>query len=195
VKLRRTLHDERTKRAHTRVGVSSRARSQPTEQKKARITPEDRPLDVRIFLAALAAGKAVADAAELAELSTHRIARWVAFCDFLPAIRKAQRKGRRSKGDRTGDVRIDALIELSAALDGRSEQRSADRYADGDPERLHEMRENGELQAVYDRGAIANLRRHGKHDLADHYERLMAGLPPPQPIHDVGEVLRSLGLA
>jgi hypothetical protein len=92
-------------------------------------------------------------------------------------------------------VRIDALIELSAALDGRSEQRSADRYADGDPARLHEMRENGELQAIYDREAIANLRRHGKHDLADHYERLMAGPPPPQPIYDLGEALRSLGLA
>ena len=28
--------------------------------------------------------------------------------------------------------------------------------------------------AIYDREAIAGLRRRGKHDLADHYERAMA---------------------
>jgi hypothetical protein len=191
----RRLNDERTKRAHTPIGVSSRARNQPTEQKKTRITPEDRPLDVRVFLAALAAGKGVPEAAELAALSMHRIARWVAFCDFLPAVRKAQRKGKRYNSDGVeGEVRIDALIELSAALDDRTEQRTADQHADGDRERLHEMRKSGELQAIHDREAIANLRWHGKHDLADHYERLMPEAPSPQPIDHVGEALRSLGL-
>jgi hypothetical protein len=192
--LARALHDERTKRAHTPVGVSSRARNQPTKQKKTRITPEDRPLDVRVFLAALAAGKGVPEAAGLAELSTHRIARWVAFCDFLPAIRKAQRKGKRYNSDGAGEARIDALIELSAALEDRTEQRAADQYADGDRERLLEMQKSGELQAIHDREAIANLRWHGKHDLADHYERLMAEAPLPPPIDYVGEALRSLGL-
>jgi len=47
---------------------------------------------------------------------------------------------------------------------------------------------------IYKREAIANLRRHGKHDLADHYERAWANAPPPQRIDYVGEALRSLGL-
>jgi hypothetical protein len=36
----------------------------------------------------------------------------------------------------------------------------------------------------------ANLRRHGKHDLADHYERALADAPPLQPIDNLGGTLR-----
>jgi hypothetical protein len=50
---------------------------------------------------------------------------------------------------------------------------------------------SGEMMAIYEREAIANLRRHGKHDLADRYERAMADAPP-RPIDYVGEALRSL---
>jgi hypothetical protein len=69
-----------------------------------------------------------------------------------------------------------------------------DRYADGDRERLHEMWMSGELNGIYLRDGIETLRRHGKHDLADHYERALANTPPPQPIDYVAEALRSLGL-
>lgn len=133
-------------------------------------------------------------AAKAAGLSARRIVRWVAFNGFFPAVEKARSKGRRTKHDRFGVDASKALIELNDALAERSEQQSADRYADGDRERLHEMRMSGELQAIYDREAIANLRRHGKHDLADHYEHLMADAPPLRPIDYVGEALRSLGL-
>jgi hypothetical protein len=53
---------------------------------------------------------------------------------------------------------------------------------------------SGELMAIYEREAIANLRRHGKDDLADYYERALADAPL-QPLDYVGEALRSLGLA
>ena len=46
--------------------------------------------------------------------------------------------------------------------------------------------------AIYEREAIANLRRCGKHDLADDYERALADAPL-QPMDYVGESLRSLG--
>jgi hypothetical protein len=145
-------------------------------------------------LAALAAGESVRAAAKMAELSEHRIARWVAFCDFLPAVRKAQRKAKRAKGNGLGAAQIDALLELRAAIAERSEQRTADRYAGGDRERLYEMRKSGELMEIYEREAIANLRRCGKHSLADHYERALAGAPPARPVDYVAEDLRSLGL-
>jgi hypothetical protein len=73
-------------------------------------------------------------------------------------------------------------------------QRSADRYAGGDRERLHEMWMSGELMAIYEREAIVVLRRHGKHDLADYYEHARADAPPPQPVDYVGDGLRSLDL-
>jgi hypothetical protein len=53
---------------------------------------------------------------------------------------------------------------------------------------------SGELMSIYEREAIANLRRCGKHDLADHYERALATAPPFQPTDYVGEALRTLGL-
>jgi hypothetical protein len=148
---------------------------------------------VRIFLAALAAGESVRGAAKIAELSERRIVRWVAFNDFFPAIKKAQNKGRRTKHDPFGVNASKALIELNDALADRSVQQSADRYAGGDRGRLYEMRMSGELQAIHDREAIANLRRHRKHDLADYYERALAAAPPLRPIDCVGEALRSLG--
>jgi hypothetical protein len=149
---------------------------------------------VRVFLAALATGASVRGAAKLAALTERRILRWVAFDGFLPEVEKAQRKGRRAKHDPFGVEASKALIELNDALEDRSVQQSVDRYAGGVPERPRKMRMTGELQAIHDREAIANLRRHGKHDLADHYERVLADAPASQPIDYVGEALRSLGL-
>jgi hypothetical protein len=71
------------------------------------------------------------------------------------------------------------MVELNIALQDRTLQQAADRYSDGDREQLHKMWMSGELMAIYDREAIASLRRHGKHDLADHYERAMAQAAPP----------------
>jgi hypothetical protein len=119
--------------------------------------------------------------------------RWVAFNGFLPAVQDAQRKGQTAKRDPLGQEAFCASIDLRIALQDRDLQRSADRYAGGDRDRLHEMWISGELMAIYERAAIANLRRCGKHDLADHYERALAAAPPPQPIDYVGEALRSLG--
>ena len=130
----------------------------------------------------------------MADLSERRIVRWVAFNGFFPAVEKARNKGRRTKHDPFGVNVSKALLELNDALADRSLQQSADRYAGGDRKRLHEMRMSGELQAIYDREAIANLRRHGKHDLADYYERALAAAPPIRQVDYVGEALRSLGL-
>jgi hypothetical protein len=80
------------------------------------------------------------------------------------------------------------------ALQDRDLQRSADRYAGGDRDRLNEMWMSGELMAIYEREAIASLRRCGKNDLADHYKRALAAARPPQPVDYVGEALRSRGL-
>jgi hypothetical protein len=91
-----------------------------------------------------------------------------------------------------GQGAYDAGAELALALQDRDLQRSADRYAGGDRELLHKMWMSGELMAIYKREAIANLRRHGKHDLADYHERALADAPL-QPIDYVGEALRSLG--
>jgi hypothetical protein len=85
------------------------------------------------------------------------------------------------------------MVELTIALQDRTSQRTADRYSGGDRERLHEMWISGELMAIYDREAIADLRRHGKHDLADRYERALANAPPFKPIDYVGEELRRAG--
>ena len=37
---------------------------------------------------------------------------------------------------------------------------------------------SGELTAIYEREMIANLRRCGKHGVADRYERALAAAPP-----------------
>jgi hypothetical protein len=113
--------------------------------------------------------------------------------DSVPPLLGAQRKGRLAKADPFSGKAVDAMVELAAALQDRTFQRAADRYADGDHERLHEMWMSGELTGIYLRDGIETLHRHGKHDLADHYERALANAPPPQPIDYVGEVLRSLG--
>ena len=63
----------------------------------------------------------------------------------------------------------------------------------GERERFDQMWMSGELMAIYEREAIANLRRCGKHDLDDHYERAMAAAGPPAPVDYVGEEMRSLG--
>ena len=129
----------------------------------------------------------------MASLSERRILRWVAFNGFLPAVRKAQRKGQFVKSDPFSQRAFDAGIDLTIALQDRDLQQSADRYAGGDRNLLHRMWMSGELMSIYYREAIASLRRHGKHDLADRYERAMAEAPPPQPIDRMGEELRSLG--
>ena len=194
-KLPHTLHDEHSKRAEGHAAVSAtRASRRPSRRLRTRITPDDRKLEVRIFLAALASGASVRAAAKLATLSERRILRWVAFNGFFPAVEKAQRRGQIAKADPFGKVAFDAGAELALAIQDRDLQRSADCYAGGDRERLHEMWMSGELMAIYEREAIANLRRHGKHDLADYYERAMADAPPPQPVDYVGDGLRSLGL-
>jgi hypothetical protein len=161
---------------------------------RTRITPDDRALDVRIFLAAVATGTSIRGAAKLAGLTERRILRWVAFNGFFPAVEEAQRKGQVVKDDPFGQAAYDAGAELTLALQDRDLQRSADRYAGGDRERLHEMWMSGELMAIYEREAIAVLRRHGKHDLADYYEHARADAPPPQPVDYVGDGLRSLDL-
>jgi len=149
---------------------------------------------VRIFLAALATGASVNGAAKVAGLSQRRIIRWAAFNGFLPAVQDAQRKGQTAKRDPLGKAAFDASIDLTIALRNRDLQRSADRYAGGDRDRLHEMWMSGELMAIYNREVIADLRRHGKDDLANHYERAIAEAPPPQPADYVGEALRGVGL-
>jgi hypothetical protein len=159
---------------------------------RTRITPDDRKLEVRIFLAALATGASVSGAAKLAGLSERRIVRWVAFNGFLPAVQDAQRRRRTARRDPLGKKAFNASIDLRIALQDRYLQRAADRYAGGDRDRLLEMWMSGELMAIYEREAIANLRRCGKHDLADHYERAMAAAGPPPPIDYVGEEMRSL---
>jgi hypothetical protein len=104
---------------------------------------------VRVFLAALATGKSVREAAKLATLTERQIERWVAFHNFLPAVRGAQRKGKLANEDPFGDGQLDALIELNAALADRSERQRADRYAGGDRERLHQMWISGELDRIW----------------------------------------------
>ena len=180
--------------AYCVIGGSTPGRRSLYAHLRTRITPDDRKLEVRIFLAALATGASVSGAAKVAGLLERRIVRWVAFNGFFAAVEEARSRGGRTKHDRFGVDASKALIELNDALADRSEQQSADRYADGDRERLHKMRMSGELQAIHDREAIANLRRHGKHDLADHYERLMADAQPLRPIDYVGEAVRSLSL-
>lgn len=94
---------------------------------RRRITPDDRKLEVRIFLAALATGASI----------------------------------------KVGAKAVDARVELNIALNNRSLQQAADRYA-GDRDRLHAMWMSGELMAIYDREEIASPRWLGKVDLADH---------------------------
>jgi hypothetical protein len=118
----------------------------------------------------------------------------VAFNGFLPAVQGAQRKGQTAKRDPLGKAAFDASIDLTIALQDRALQRAADRYAGGDRDRLHEMWTSGELMAIYEREAIASLRRYGKNDLADHYERALATARPFQSPDYVGEAMRSLGL-
>jgi hypothetical protein len=147
---------------------------------KTRITPEDRPLDVRIFLAAISAGRGVSAALDLSGLSERRVARWIAFCDFGTVVGKAKRKGRRARMDIDGSASLAGLCELNAALSDRLEQRVADRYAGGDREHLSRMRESGELDRIWVREAIDTLRSHGKHALADYHERRLASVLQPR---------------
>ncbi len=98
----------------------------------------------------------------------------MAFNGFLPAVKDAQRKGQTAKRDPLGKAAFDASIDLTIALQDRDLQRSADRYAGGDRDRLHEMWMGGELMAIYEREAIASLRRCGKNDLLT----TMSGLGP-----------------
>ncbi len=188
--------DEHTKRVRTpRRRVLTRARRQASRYSRTRITPDDRKLEVVIFLAALATGESINGAARLAGLSERRILRWVAFNGFLPVVQSAQSRGQSARRDPLGKEALDASIDLRIALQDRDLQHAADRYAGGDRDRLHEMWMSGELMAIYEREAIANLRRCGKHDLADHYERKMVAAGPPAPVDFVGEELRRLGNA
>ena len=120
---RHTLHDEHSKRAEAPqyAGVRiARASRRPSRRLRTRITPDDRKLEVRIFLAALATGASVRAAAKLATLSERRILRWVAFNGFLPAVQKAQRKGQVVKDDPIGQGAYDASAELALALQDRT---------------------------------------------------------------------------
>jgi hypothetical protein len=117
----------------------------------------------------------------------------VAFNGFLPIVQDAQSRGQTARRDPLGKEALDASIDLRIALQDRDLQHAADRYAGGDRDRFHKMWMSGELMAIYEREAIANLRRCGKHDLADHYERRMVAAGPPAPVDRVGEELRSLG--
>jgi hypothetical protein len=116
---------------------------------------------------------------------------WLSTASCLP-VQDAQRKGQTAKRDPLGQEAFDASIDLRIAIQDRDLQRSADRYAGVDRDRLHEMWMSSELMAIYEREAIANLRWCGKHDLADHYERALSAAPP-QPVDYVGEELRRAG--
>ena len=83
---------------------ATRASRRPSRRLRTRITPDDRKLEVRIFLAALASGASVRAAAKVATLSERRILRWVAFNGFLPAVQEAQRKGQIAKDDPLGQA-------------------------------------------------------------------------------------------
>lgn len=133
------------------------------------------------------------DGAKLAGLSEHRVARWVAFNGFGPAVIAAQQKGRIAQADPFTGEAVDASVDLTIALHDRTLQRAADQYANGDRERLREMWISGELMALYDREAIASLRREGKHDLADRDEHALRNAPRRPPIDYVGEELRRAG--
>jgi hypothetical protein len=85
------------------------------------------------------------------------------------------------------------MVELSIALQDRTLQRAADRYADADRERLHEMWMSGELMEIYDQEAIGGRRRDGKHDLADRIEHTLRNAPRRPPVDYVGEELRRAG--
>jgi hypothetical protein len=88
---------------------------------------------------------------------------------------------------------VDASVDLTIALQDRTLQRAADQYADGDRERLRQTWVSGELMELYDREAIAGLRRDGKHDLADRIEHTLLNAPRRPPIDYVGEELRRAG--
>jgi hypothetical protein len=75
---------------------------------------------VGIFLTALATGKSVREGAKLAKLSEHRVARWVAFDDFGPAVMDAQRKRRFAKTNPFSGKAVDAMAELTVALQDRT---------------------------------------------------------------------------
>ena len=186
------LDDRRFVNGHAGVPIT-RASRRPSRRLRTRITPDDRKLEVRIFLAALASGASVRASAKLAGLTERRIARWVAFNGFFPPVEDAQHKGQVAKDDPSGREAYDASAELALVLQDRDLQRSADRHAGGDRELLHKMWMSGELMSLYEREAIANLRRCGKHDLADYFDRAMADAPL-QPIDYFCESLRSLGL-
>lgn len=166
-----------------RPDAGSRARTQAAKRgSKTTVTPADQQLDVRVFLAALAAGKSVPTALKMARLSERRVARWIAFNGLGPAVKKAKRKGWLAQRDPYSDAAIDGLMALNAALFDRLEQQTADRYASGDTERLHQMRMSGELREILDREAVASRRRFGKHELASRYERAMLETPRrPRP--------------
>lgn len=85
------------------------------------------------------------------------------------------------------------MVERNIALEDRTLQQAADRYADGDRERLQEMWMSGELLAIYDREAIETLRRHGKHALANRYEHALRNAASRPPIDYIGEELRRAG--
>jgi hypothetical protein len=75
-----------------------RARTKAAKRgSKTIVTPAGQQLDVHVFLAALAAGKSVPTALKMAGLSERRVARWIAFNSFGPAVKKAKRKGWLSK--------------------------------------------------------------------------------------------------
>jgi hypothetical protein len=93
-------------------------------------------------------------------------------------VLEAQRKGQIVKGNPFSQRAFAAGINLTLALQDRELRQSADRYAGGDRDLLHRMWMSGELMSIYEREAIANLRRCGKHDFADHYERALATAPP-----------------
>jgi hypothetical protein len=78
------------------------------------------------------------------------------------------------------------------ALQDRGLQRSAERHAGGERELLHKMWMSVELMAIYEPEAIANLRRRGERDRADHYEHALADAPL-QRIDCLGDSMRSLG--
>jgi transposase len=160
-----------------------RARTKPAKQAgKTSITPDDQQLEVRMFLATLSAGESVSEACSRAGLSKRRIARWIAFNDFGSAISKAKRRGEIARKEAFEKAALDASIELALAQEDRTLQQGADEYAGGDRELFHTMWMSGELEEIWGREAIANLRAHGKHDLADRYERNM--LQTPRRPHD-----------
>jgi hypothetical protein len=160
--------------------------------KRPAVKPSDRQMDVRIFLASIVAGESDEIARQRAGISERRISRWCAFHRFAGRIRAA--RGRATRAKKNHDDR--PMIELLSALNDRTQQQVADKYAGGDTERLYQMWISGELLAIWDIELIEGVRKHDP-VMAEEYDgrRLRRlEIEGVKPVDYAGELLRRIGL-